>query len=128
MVGKNGNTMREIIILILIGLTAGGVSGFLGIGGGIIVIPGLVLLLGFSQLSAQGTSMGLLLPPIGLLAVINYYKAGFVDIRASVIMAAAFLIGSYFASKFVTTVPEYMVKKAFAVFLLVYSVKLFIEK
>jgi len=120
--------MREIIILILIGLAAGGVSGFLGIGGGIIVIPGLVLLLGFSQLSAQGTSMGLLLPPIGLLAVINYYKAGFVDIRASVIMAIAFLIGSYFTSKFVTTVPEYIVKKAFAVFLLVYSVKLFIEK
>jgi hypothetical protein len=120
--------MKHILILLFIGMLAGGMSGFLGIGGGIIVIPLLVLLLGFSQQSAQGTSLGLLLPPIGLLAVINYYKAGFVDLKAAFIMAIAFLVGSYVASKFATVVPEYIVKKSFAVFLLFYSIKLFIEK
>lgn len=120
--------MKQIIILTFIGMLAGGLSGFLGIGGGIIVIPLLVLLLGFSQQTAQGTSLGLLLPPIGLLAVINYYKAGFIDLKASLIMAIAFIVASYFASKFITMVPEYIVKKSFALFLLLYSIKLFIEK
>lgn len=120
--------MKEIAILIFIGLLAGSLSGFLGIGGGIIVIPALVLLLGFSQQSAQGTSLGLLLPPIGILAVINYYHAGFVDIKASLIMAGAFLVASYFASKFATSIPEFYIKKSFALFLLFYSIKLFIEK
>ncbi len=120
--------MKEILILLGIGTLAGGMSGFLGIGGGIIVIPLLVLLLGFSQQSAQGTSLGLLLPPIGLLAVINYYKAGFVDLKAAFIMAIAFIAGSYIASKFATSIPEYYIKKSFAIFLLFYSIKLFIEK
>lgn len=117
-----------MLILLSIGLLAGGMSGFLGIGGGIIVIPALVLFLGFSQQAAQGTSLGLLLPPIGLLAVINYYKAGFVDIRASIIMAVTFIIGSYFTSQFAVKMPEYVVKKTFALFLLLYSIKLFVEK
>ena len=120
--------MKQIIILIFIGMFAGGMSGFLGIGGGILVIPALVLLLGFSQKAAQGTSLALLLPPIGILAVINYYKADYVDLKAAFIMALAFIVGSYFASKYITLVPEYIVKKSFAIFLLFYSIKLFVEK
>jgi uncharacterized protein len=69
-----------------------------------------------------------LLPPIGILAVINYYKSDYVDLKAAFIMALAFIVGSYFASKYITLVPEYIVKKSFAVFLLFYSIKLFIEK
>ena len=118
----------EILILLFVGLIAGLISGFLGIGGGIVIIPALVYLLGYSQQNAQGTSLGLLLPPIGLLAVINYHKGGFVNIKAAAIMCVTFIIGSYISSKIVVDLPESIVKKSFAVFLLFYSMKLFLEK
>jgi len=118
----------EIIILLLIGLAAGLASGILGIGGGIIVIPALVYFLHYSQKSAQGTSLGLLLLPIGLLAVINYYKAGYVNVKAAGIMIITFVIGSYLSSKFAVTLPENIIKKIFAAFLLFYSIKLFLGK
>ena len=120
--------MERILYLLLIGLTAGVFSGFLGIGGGIVIIPMLVYLLGFSQQQAQGTSLGLLLPPIGLLAVINYYKAGFVDMKAAGIMVVTFLIGSYLASLIAVQLNDAIIKKIFAVFLLAYSMKLFFVK
>jgi len=120
--------MERTIILLLIGLAAGAFSGVLGIGGGIIIIPLLVYFLGFSQQQAQGTSLGLLLPPIGALAVLNYYKAGFVDIRAALIMVVTFLIGSYLSSLFAVNLSESIIKKIFAVFLLAYSIKLFFGK
>lgn len=118
----------DVVILLLIGLAAGLASGILGIGGGIIVIPALTYLMDFSQKQAQGTSLGLLLPPIGILAVINYYKEGFVDIRAVGIMVITFLIGSYFSSKFIVNIPEEIVRKIFAVFLVLYALRLFFGK
>jgi uncharacterized membrane protein YfcA len=120
--------MMEIIILLLIGLVAGLASGILGIGGGILVIPALVYFLNYSQKAAQGTSLGLLLPPIGLLAVLNYYNAGYVNLKAAGIMIITFLIGSYLSSKFAINLPEGIIKKVFAVFLLFYAVKLFFGK
>jgi uncharacterized protein len=120
--------MMEIIILLLIGLAAGLASGILGIGGGILVIPALVYFLNYSQKAAQGTSLGLLLPPIGLLAVLNYYNAGYVNLKAAGIMIITFLIGSYISSKFAVNLPEGVIKKVFAVFLLFYAVKLFFGK
>lgn len=120
--------MNNIIILLLMGLAAGLLSGFLGIGGGIIVIPALVFFLGYSQQMAQGTSLAFLLPPIGLLAVYNYYKVGQVDLKAAAIMCITFIVGSYFSSKVATQIPEQFLKKAFAIFLLAYSIKLFFEK
>jgi uncharacterized protein len=120
--------MSEIIILLLIGLVAGLASGVLGIGGGILVIPALVYFLNYSQKAAQGTSLGLLLPPIGLLAVINYYQAGYVNLKAAGIMIITFLIGSYLSSKFAVNLPDTIIKKVFAVFLLFYAIKLFFGK
>ncbi len=120
--------MQQIVTLLLIGLAAGLMSGMLGIGGGIIIVPLLVAFLGFSQQAAQGTSLGLLLPPLGILAVLNYYKAGFVDLKAVLIMSITFVLGSYLSSKFVVNIPETLVKKIFAVFLLFYSAKLFFGK
>jgi len=120
--------MSEIIILLLIGLAAGIASGILGIGGGILVIPALVYLLNYSQKAAQGTSLGLLLPPIGLLAVLNYYQAGYVNLKAAGIMIVTFMIGSYLSSKFAVNLPDTVIKKVFAVFLLFYAVKLFFGK
>ena len=118
----------EILILLLVGLVAGLFSGFLGIGGGIIIIPALVYVLGYSQQNAQGTSLGLLLPPIGVLAVLNYHKAGYVNIKAAAIMCLTFIIGSYMSSKVAVELPEAVLKKIFASFLLFYSLKLFLEK
>jgi uncharacterized protein len=120
--------MNEIIILLLIGLVAGIASGVLGIGGGILVIPALVYFLNYSQKAAQGTSLGLLLPPIGLLAVINYYQAGYVNLKAAGVMIVTFLIGSYLSSKFAVNLPDTIIKKVFAVFLLFYAIKLFFGK
>lgn len=118
----------EIFILLLIGLAAGLISGLLGIGGGIIIIPALVYFLGYSQHNAQGTSLGLLLPPIGLLAVINYYKAGHVNIKAAAIMCLTFVIGSYVSSKIAVDLSQYYLKKIFGIFLLIYAIEVFFEK
>ena len=120
--------MHQIIILLVIGLAAGIISGFLGIGGGLIIVPALAMLLGYSQHQAQGTSLALLLPPIGIFAVLNYHKAGFVDIKAAALMCITFIVGSYFASKVAVELPENILKKIFGVFLLFYALKLFMDK
>ncbi|MFC4262012.1 sulfite exporter TauE/SafE family protein [Ferruginibacter yonginensis] len=120
---------QTIIILLLIGLAAGTLSGVVGIGGGIIIVPALVYFLGFSQRMAQGTSLAILLLPIGLLAVIQFYKAGYVDVKVTATIAIAFFIGSYFGSKIALTVPQEVLKKIFAILLLVVAVKmLFFDK
>lgn len=120
--------MQETIILLIIGLAAGLVSGVLGIGGGIIIIPMLVGFLGYTQKDAQGTSLGLLLLPIGILAVMNYYKAGHVNLKAVGIMVVTFVIGSYLSSLYAVNLPEGVLKKIFAVFLILYAIKLLTGK
>ena len=121
--------MQTIILLIVIGLIAGMLSGLVGIGGGIIIVPSLVFFLGFSQKLAQGTSLGILLLPVGILAVMQFYKAGYVDIKTVWIVSIAFLIGGYFGSKVALFLPQDTVKKIFAIFLLVIAVKmLFFDK
>lgn len=102
-----------LIILIAIGLFAGVFSGFVGLGGGIIIIPALVFILGMDQFQAQGTSLAVMLPPIGLLAAYNYYRAGYVDVRYAIIIALAFLIGGYFGSRLALNIPVVLVKKIF---------------
>ena len=87
--------MNDIIILILIGILSGIMSGLFGIGGGVIVIPALVLIFGMTQHQAQGTSTAFLLLPVGLLAFLNYYKAGHINIRYAAIIACAFFVGAY---------------------------------
>ncbi|MDQ6609674.1 MAG: sulfite exporter TauE/SafE family protein [Bacteroidota bacterium] len=106
-----------IIILILIGLIAGMLSGLIGVGGGIIIVPALVYFVGFTQKEAQGTSLGLLLLPIGILAVMNYYNKGLIDIKVVGIMAIGFLVGGYFGSKLALVISEAALKKIFAVVL-----------
>jgi uncharacterized membrane protein YfcA len=81
-----------IVMLLLIGLAAGMLSGLIGVGGGIIIVPALIFFLGFNQHEAQGTSLGLLLLPIGILAVYNYYNKGYIDVKYVLIMAIGFLI------------------------------------
>ncbi len=120
---------QMLIILVLIGLIAGLLSGIVGIGGGIIIVPALVYFVGFSQRQAQGTSLAILLLPIGLLAVMQFYKAGYVNTKATAVIALAFVIGSYFGSRIALTVPQESLKKIFAMLLLVIAVKiLFFDK
>lgn len=111
-------------MLILIGLFAGIASGFIGIGGGVVMVPALVYIMGLSQHEAQGTSLILMLPPIGILAVMNYYKAGQVNIWYGVIIAIAFVIGGYFGSKFALKMSPNKVKLIFGVLMLYISFKM----
>ena len=120
--------MQETIILLVIGLAAGLLSGLLGIGGGILIIPMLVGFLGYTQKDAQGTSLGLLLLPIGILAVLNYYKAWHVNIKAVGMMVITFVIGSYISSKIAINIDDNILKKIFAVFLMIYALKLLLGK
>jgi len=110
-------TGESISLLIMVGLAAGILSGLVGVGGGIIIVPALVFFLGFSQLQAQGTSLGLLLLPVGIFAVINYYKAGHIDLKVVGIMSLAFVAGGFIGSKLALTINQEVVKKIFALLL-----------
>ncbi len=115
---------QTILILILIGILAGIASGFIGIGGGLIIVPALVYFLGLSQHAAQGTSLLLMLPPIGILAVMNYYKAGEVNIAYGLIIAVAFVLGGYFGSKIALRISPNLVKLIFGALMLYASFKM----
>jgi len=117
-----------ILILIVIGIITGVMAGMLGIGGAIIMIPSLVFLLGISQQTAQGTSLAVMLPPVGIIAAYNYYKAGQVNIKFAIILAVFFLAGSYFGSKLALTLPQAALKKIFGILLLLVAIKMLLSK
>lgn len=114
----------EIFILIIIGLAAGILSGLFGVGGGIIIVPALVFFLGMTQHSAQGTSLGLMLLPIGILAAYNYFKSGNLNIKYGLIIAAAFVLGGYVGSKISLSINELMLKRIFGILMAAVAFKL----
>ena len=117
-----------VLILVVIGLVSGALSGLVGVGGGIIIVPALVFFLAFTQKEAQGTSLGILLLPVGILGVWQYYKEGQIDMRVVLIVSIGFLIGNYFGSKLSLSLPDAILKKIFAVVLIVIAIKiLFID-
>lgn len=120
--------MTTIIILLCIGLMAGVLSGMVGVGGGIIIVPALVYFLSMTQHQAQGTSLAVLLLPVGIFAVFNYYKAGYVDIKSTLIIASTFLIGGFFGSKIAIAIDQNTVKKIFGVILLLVAFKMILGK
>lgn len=117
--------ITTILIVILIGIAAGILGGMVGVGGGLIIVPALVYFLGFSQHTAQGTSLGLILLPVGILGVMQYYKQGHVDFKVVAILGIGFLIGSYFGSRFSLSLPQATIKKVFAILMLIISLKMF---
>ncbi|MFN6378799.1 MAG: sulfite exporter TauE/SafE family protein [Flavobacteriales bacterium] len=117
-------SVSTILILVFIGVCAGMLSGFVGVGGGMIIVPGLVFLLGASQLSAQGTSLAVIMLPVGIFGVMNYYKAGHINLSFALIIALAFVLGSYIGSKYALKVPEHKIKFLFGLFLLYISIKM----
>lgn len=120
--------MTTIIILLFIGLAAGILSGVVGVGGGIVIVPALVFFCSMSQHQAQGTSLAVLLLPVGALAVYSYYKQGLVDLQATLIIAAAFLIGGFIGSRISIAMDEDTVKKVFGVLLLIIAIKMILFK
>lgn len=130
-VKKTGSKMSitTIILLVIIGIAAGMLSSMVGVGGGLIVVPSLVFIFGFSQKMAQGTSLAMLLPPIGILAVYIYHKQGNVSWPFAVILILSFVLGAYIGAKWVQGINTITVKRVFAVFMIVVSIKyLFFDK
>ena len=101
------------LLFLLIGLFVGGVSGMFGLSGGVFVVPALVYLCGFSQKMAAGTSLGMLLPPIGILALLQVDRAGYVNVPAALLMIAGFLAGSYVIASYTVGMPELLLKRMF---------------
>jgi uncharacterized protein len=120
--------IQNLVILGLIGLTAGILGGMLGIGGAIIIIPALVMVLGYSQQMAQGTTLIMMVLPVGALAAFQYYQKGFVDLKAAFILATFFFLGGYFGAKFSTQIPQEILKKMFALLLLGIAFKMWFQK
>lgn len=110
--------------LLLLGLIAGYFSGLVGIGGGVIIVPALVFLFGFNQHTAQGTTLALLVPPIGILAALSYYQKGYVDIKTAIIICIGFVVGGYLGGKLAVGLSESVLKKTFAITLIAIGVKM----
>jgi uncharacterized membrane protein YfcA len=120
-------TIQTIIILSIIGIFAGILSGFVGVGGGVIIVPALVFFLGLSQHTAQGTSLFVLSMPVVIFAVMNYWKSGNIEWKYGLVIAATFLIGAYVGSKLSLKLSPGMVKLIFGVFLAYVSFRLILS-
>lgn len=113
---------------LILGLVAGLLSGILGLGGGAVIIPALVYLFSFSQHQAQGTTLAMMVPPIGLLAALQYYRQGNVKISVALILCIGFIAGSFYGARLVEKIPDVLLKKIFGVFLLAVSFKMIFGK
>ena len=120
--------MKDIIIYIILGLSAGTISGLIGIGGGVIIVPALILIFGFTQHQAQGTTLALLVPPIGFLAAYTYFKGGYVNIKAALLICAGFFIGGLIGSKFAVNMPNEVLKKIFGGALVLIGIYMIVRK
>jgi len=114
----------NIIFYLLLGLVTGTFSGLIGIGGAIIIIPALVLFFGLSQHTAQGTTLALMVPPIGLLAAWTYYRAGFVDLKVAGLICLGFFVGGLVGARFATEISEQVLRRLFGLVLLLASLKM----
>lgn len=128
MQNKKPMTLQILLILLAVGLAAGFLSGMVGIGGGIIIVPVLVYFLGFTQHQAQGTTLFMFLLPIGILGVMNYHKQGYVDYKTALIICTTFVFGSYFGSKLSISLDQKMVKQIFGAIIILLGAKMLFWK
>jgi uncharacterized membrane protein YfcA len=117
-----------ITLCIILGVLAGVLSGLLGIGGGIILIPALIFLFGLSQQQAQGTTLALMVPPIGILAAWTYYKHGFVDIKIAALICLGFVVGGLFGAQWAVTIPKDLLRRIFGIALFLISIHMIFIK
>lgn len=125
---KQNMRMSELLILLIVGLLAGVISGTLGVGGGILIVPALVFILGFTQHEAQGTSLAFMLPPIGILAAMKYSKMGFVNWKYAIILSLVFVAGAYLGTLISVSLPDRVLKKVFGFFMLVVAIRMIFSK
>lgn len=111
-----------------LGIAVGVIAGLVGVGGGIVLIPALIYLFHMSQHKAQGTSLAALLLPTGLLAFWEYYKAGNADLKLGLLVAAGIFVGGYFGGLWAQQISNLVLKKVFAVVLVIAAIQLFLEK
>jgi uncharacterized protein len=116
------------LLYVLLGLTAGIASGILGIGGGIILVPAMVFLLGLTQHQAQGTTLALMVPPIGLLAALRYYQSGNVKLGIAAFICLGFFFGGLFGASLAQNMPELFLKRLFGIFLLIAAARMILAK
>jgi hypothetical protein len=120
--------LMNILFYLLLGLIAGIISGLIGIGGGTIIVPVLVFIFGFSQHLAQGTTLALLVPPIGFLAAWTYYKQGYVDLHVAAFICIGFFFGGLLGAKFATGLSNVVLERIFGVALLLIALKMIFAK
>jgi uncharacterized membrane protein YfcA len=113
---------------LILGLLAGVLSGLVGLGGGFIIVPALVLIFGFSQHQAQGTTLALLVPPIGILAAWTYYRQGFVDVKVAALIAVGFVAGSLIGARYAMTLSNETLEKVFGVALVLIGLKMLVGR
>jgi len=116
---------NHFILLAIIGLLGGLLGGMLGIGGAIIIIPGLVMAMGFSQQMAQGTTLMMMVLPVGAMAALQYYQKGYVDLKTALILGVFFFVGGYLGANFATHIPQHLLKKSFALLLVAIAIKMY---
>lgn len=114
----------ETALFLALGLAAGVLSGLIGIGGGILVVPALVFFFGFSQHQAQGTTLAMMVPPIGILAAWAYYQQGNVDLKVALLLCAGFFIGGFFGARMAAAFSSPMLEKVFGAILLVVALRM----
>lgn len=112
------------LLYVVLGLLAGILSGLIGIGGGVMIVPSLIFWFGFSQQEAQGTTLGLLVPPIGILAAWTYYQQGYVNLKVAALICLGFVVGGFLGAKVAVVLPSEILKKIFGVVLLLISIKM----
>jgi len=116
--------MIRSVEFVILELTAGALSGLFGIGGGIIIVPALVLLFGLSQHAAQGTTLALMVPPIGILAAWTYLRNGDLNLTAAIFIGLGFVVGGYLGAKLAERIPDLALERSFGVVLIVIGVKM----
>ncbi|MGH2462871.1 MAG: TSUP family transporter [Candidatus Limnocylindria bacterium] len=114
----------QIVLGGLIGLVGGVLSGLFGIGGGLVIVPGLILLLGMTSKQAAGTSLAALLLPVGILGAIEYWRADYVDVRLAVLLAVGILIGAFIGARLAIGLPNEVIQRAFGVLLVLVGLRL----
>jgi uncharacterized protein len=117
--------MRELTLL-GIGLAAGVAAGMFGIGGGLIIIPALLFLVGMKEKSAIGTSLAALIPPVGLLGAAEYYREGYINVKYAALIALGLFVGAYFGAKLVVSLPDALIRRLYGIFLLAVAARMLI--
>ncbi|MGF1500053.1 MAG: TSUP family transporter [Elainellaceae cyanobacterium] len=119
--------MLDVLPFLILGLAVGALSGLVGIGGGVLITPALIYLFSFDQKLAQGTTLALLVPPIGILGAWAYYREGFVDVRAAAFICTGFFVGGFLGAKYAVNLDPLLLRRIFGTSLLVVALRMIVS-